>query len=316
MPAALANRYNVLDAPYVFEAAMALVSENRDDFLRRYKYDITPATDDRPYFWHFFTWRLLPDILVQRGPGSVPAVEWSFVILLATLLQAVVVSVVLMVLPLRGLRRYAVSRRERSRIGVYFAALGLAFLCIEIAFMQRFSLFLGHPLSAMAVVLGAFLVFAGLGSGYTAGVLRRAREAAPQHEGRLIAGAVVGIVMVALLYLGLLGPLLQRYLWLPEVVKVVLTLVLIAPLAFAMGMPLPLGLGRVGRQMPALIPWAWGVNGCASVMSAMLATILAIHYGFTIVVVFALALYTLAAALFRRSPTHPSIKLRLEQPQE
>jgi spermidine synthase len=302
MPGGLANRYNVLEEPYVFAGAMALVGEHRDDFLRRYKYNITPATDDKPYFWHFFTWRLLPDILARRGSGSVPPLEWGFMMLLATLLQAVVVSVTLIVLPLRRLRHPAVSRRERRRIGAYFAALGLAFLCIEIAFMQRFILFLGHPLLAMAVVLGAFLVFAGLGSGYAAGGPRSVQVAAQQDTGRHITRAVTGIVLIALLYLGLLGPLLQRYPGLPEVVKVVLTLALIAPLAFVMGMPLPLGLVRVGRQAPTLLPWAWGISGCTSVVSAVLATVLAIHYGFTAVVLVALGLYVFAAALFSSPP--------------
>jgi hypothetical protein len=182
-------------------------------------------------------------------------------------------------------------------MAVYFATLGLAFLCMEIAFMQRFILFLSHPLYAIAVVLCAFLVFAGLGSGYAARLTERAAATGQQPAGRPMVLAVVGIVVVALLYLLLLGPLLQWCLWLPGVAKIALTLVLIAPLAFCMGLPFPLGLARVAQQMPDMLPWAWGINGCTSVLSAILATILAMHYGFTGVVGLALVLYVLAAVV-------------------
>jgi hypothetical protein len=85
---------------------------------------------------------------------------------------------------------------------------------------------------------------------------------------------------------------------LPQPAKVAIAVALIAPLAFCMGMPFPLGLKRVSERAPRWVPWAWGINGCASVLSAILATLLAIHFGFTLVVALAMALYVLAAAAF------------------
>ena len=78
---------------------------------------------------------------------------------------------------------------------------------------------------------------------------------------------------------------------LPDALKILLSIALIAPLAFAMGMPFPLGLARTAEGAPSLVPWAWGVNGCASVVAAILATMLAIHLGFGVVVVLAVLLY-------------------------
>jgi len=86
---------------------------------------------------------------------------------------------------------------------------------------------------------------------------------------------------------------------LPLLAKAVLTIVLIAPLAFMMGLPFPLGLSRVSAEAPGLVPWAWAIHGCASVVGAVLAGILAMHFGFTAVVCSALMLYALAAAVFR-----------------
>jgi hypothetical protein len=176
----------------------------------------------------------------------------------------------------------------------------LAFLFIEIAFIQKFILFLSHPLYAVAVVLCAFLFFAGLGSGYSSQWAQRFQQFHEQKEGIPILLVVIGIVAIALSYMILLPPLFHRWMALPDVLKIPISIALIAPLAFCMGMPFPLGLSRVATAMPDFIPWAWGVNGCASVLSAILATILAIHFGFTLVIGMALLLYVLAAlALWR-----------------
>ena len=89
---------------------------------------------------------------------------------------------------------------------------------------------------------------------------------------------------------------------LPLAGKVAVSLLLIAPLAFAMGMPFPLGLSRLGEAQPGLIPWAWAINGCASMLGAVLATVLAIQFGFTVVILSAVGLYGIAATAFWRFP--------------
>ena len=122
----------------------------------------------------------------------------------------------------------------------------------------------------------------------------------------LIMLAAAAIVAVAGVYLVLLPPLFDWLQPLPQAVRIMVAVALIAPLAFFMGMPFPLGLGVVSERAPALVPWAWGINGCASVMSAVLATVLAIHIGFTGVVAAALLLYALAAAVFGSGRPNPA----------
>ena len=177
------------------------------------------------------------------------------------------------------------------RAGAYFFLLGLAFLLVEIAFIQKLTLFLGHPLYAVAVVLAGFLVFAGAGSGLSATLARKTGSRTA------IAVAVVGIVTVALAWLFLLPPLFDSWLALGDAARIALSLLLVAPLALFMGMPFPLGLARLADEMPGFVPWAWGLNGFASVLSAALATLLAIEFGFSAVVVLALLLYAGAAWL-------------------
>ncbi|TCU36013.1 SAM-dependent methyltransferase [Rhizobium azibense] len=288
------NQYNQLDREYLYEGALALLGPERTDFIERYKFDIAPATDDRPYFFDFFRWRALPELLTLRTQGGAAMLDWGYLILATTLVQATILSVVLILLPL-WLGRQALARGvPRLRFGLYFLALGLAFLFIEIAFIQRFVLFLGHPLYAVAVVLAGFLAFAGLGSAVAARWMALAGGGSPV---RGIALAVVVIACLCATYLLALPSVFERLLALTDAAKVSIALLMIAPLAVFMGMPFPLGLSHVGTCSQAFVPWAWGINGCASVLSAILAVLIATHIGFTGVVVIGTILYLVAPAL-------------------
>jgi len=296
MTAAEANRFNVLERPYLYEGAMAILGPERNDFLQRYKFNLRPATDDRPYFFHFFKWRTLPELLSLQARSGLGQLEWGYLILVATLIQAFLAGVVLILLPLwlgrQGTFSTAAGRSARWRVLGYFLAIGLAFLFLEIAFIQKFILFLSHPLYAVAVVLAAFLVFAGLGSGYSQRFeARRGHKAAGNV---VLVWAVVAIAMLAVIYLLVLPPLFRWALPWPDLIKISAAVLLVAPLAFCMGMPFPLGLARVSAATPGLVPWAWAINGCASVVSAVLATLLAVHIGFTGVVSVAVLLYGFA----------------------
>ncbi|NJD36590.1 MAG: SAM-dependent methyltransferase [Betaproteobacteria bacterium] len=288
--AAEANRFNVQQRDDFFAGTQALLGPARDDFLYRYKFDLTPTSDDRPYFFHFFKWRTLPELLDLRSRGGLPPLDWGYPVLIMGLLQAVVVSLLLILLPLAlaGTRRTfaAAPPALRHRVLVYFLALGLGFMAVEIPFLQRFSFFLSHPLYAAAVVLASFLVFAGLGARYSARLKHAARW------------PFAAIAAIALLYAVLLPPLLAALMGLAQAWKILLTILLVAPLAFCLGMPFPLGLAAVVGRAEPLVPWAWGINGFASVVATLLATLLAMHWGQSAVVTAAVLLYGIAAWQF------------------
>jgi len=291
MPESLANRYNVLPQAFLYHGTRALLSDTPERFLANYKFNIEPATDDRPYFAYFFKWRTLPEIVSLRGRGGTPLLESGYLVLVVTLIQAVLISVVLIVLPLW--KRIRAAGVRRGYMAGYFTALGLGFLFIEIAFIQKFILFLHHPVLAVAAVLSSFLVFAGLGS-YLAQRWRQRRRA--RH---LVIVAVSAVTILGLGYALVLPDLVFKPLiGAPMGIKLTLSLALIALLGIPMGMPFPLGVARLGDRAQSLIPAAWAINGCASVVSAVLATVLAIHFGFTVVVLLAVGLYLLAAATF------------------
>jgi spermidine synthase len=291
------NRYNQLAQPYFYDGIAALAGSGREDFIARYKFDLTPPTDDRPYFFHFFRWQSVPEILRLKERGGLPLLELGYPILLATLLQAVLASSVLILLPLwLGLRDKSgdIATGRKPAVFGYFALIGFAFIFVEIAFIQKYTLYLGHPLYAIAVVLSAFLLFAGLGSRSAPTLLARLPAKRLPQTG----WPVAGIALLVTLYL-LTSPLLMQHgLGLPDPVRVMLAVALIAPLAFLMGMPFPLGMTRLAANAPALLPWAWGINACATVVGAALAVLIALHFGFTGVAAFAVLLYLASALAF------------------
>ena len=231
--------------------------------------------------------------------------EWEYLLLWMSLAVALTVSLLLIALPLGPL-----YRTQHSQAGgttgqpvraAYFAALGLAFFFLEMAFIQKFVLFLNQPMIAMAVVVPSFLFFAGCGSGCAERLAERAAGSRRAWlRDRPVALAAGAIVIVSAVYLWLL-PLVFRLgaAW-PDALRITASILLIGGLAFWMGMPFPLGLKRLGNNRPDFVPYAWGVNGFFSVISSIAATILALHIGFRLVIVLALGLYLLAAACERR----------------
>ena len=145
-----ANRYNRLAKPTLYDAAVALLGPGRSTFLADYRFNIWPATDDRPFFFRFFKWSLLPQLMALHGQGGFVFVDAGYLVVVLALLQAIIASAILILLPLAWLRRGEERRAAPGpvRVAFYFLLIGLAFLFVEIAFIHRFSLFLGHPLAA------------------------------------------------------------------------------------------------------------------------------------------------------------------------
>ena len=151
--------------------------------------------------------------------------------------------------------------------------------------MQKFILFLHHPIHSIAATLTAFLIFAGLGSHSS---LRLSQN---NSRKKITTIAVLAIALISLSYLGLLESLFALLSSAPDSLKILLTIGFISPLAFFMGMPFPLAIATLSQYQESLVPWAFGINGCASVVSAVLATLLAIHFGFSTVIILAVMLY-------------------------
>ena len=272
-------------------------SEDPDRFRDEFLVDIDAPTDDRPYF--FFTGlNRLSDFGLYLDPAGTGLLGGTVVMLFWMGCGFAALIAALIVLPLLLRRRGdAVAPRSggapspRSGGGLvvaYFAALGVGYIAVQISFIQRFTMFLGHPVYAVSVVLLAFLLASGAGS---------------FCSDRLFASGKLGF---ARLSLGLLGLLLAYNAVLPPLfassalawpiaAKIALSIALIAVLAFPMGMFFPQGIRLVERISTDHVPWAWGANSAASVIGSIVALILAIHAGFAAVAVIGALVYVLVA---------------------
>ncbi|MFZ2405840.1 MAG: SAM-dependent methyltransferase, partial [Methylobacter sp.] len=289
-----ANRFNVQQQPYLYQAAAALLGDRSQAFIDAYKFNIEPATDNQPYLFHFFKWRTLPEILSLLGTGGSFLLESGYLLLIAALVQAVIASLLLIALPLwlwKSKLGIEPDSKNHLHLLVYFFSLGLAFLFIEIAFIQKFILILHHPLYAITVVLSTFLLSAGAGSYFSAKL-----SCSPEKYAFMLPMAAIALLSIvySLGFEAIAGFLLKT----GSLSRYLLSIVLIAPLGFCMGMPFPMALAKISQTAPALIPWAWGINGCASVISAILATLIAMQFGFTVLIFLAVVLYGVAAWCF------------------
>ncbi len=293
MRAVEANRFNQLGEAYFHDAAKALLSDERDNFIQRYKFDIRPASDDRPYFSNFFRLAHVAEILALKDRGGMGLLDLGYLVVWATLFQALLLSALLIVLPLvvffRGDEREKRDRRATAAALAYFLSVGFGFIFIEITLIEKFLLFLNHPLYAVAVVLAGILVFAGLGSRFVE------RAAGRPAKWRILL-PVLAIVLIGGAYLELLPRLSGTLVMLSDELSISSALLLAAPLAFFMGMPFPVAIEALSRKDAALIPWAWGANGCASVVGAVLAVLIASSHGGSMVIAIGLALYLVAGA--------------------
>lgn len=252
--------------------------------------DISPTYDNNPFFFNTLRPSRLADVML--GAREWRKTNLGTVVLLVLLLLTLVMVVLFMLGPLVLAGGRAMSRDTRGKLLPvnYFACLGLGFILIEIALVQKLILLLGHPVYALAVVLLTVLAFGGLGSLTTARVGdAELRQALLRRLGLLITVAVVAVAT--------LSPVIQAAVHLPRGARIALTVVLVAPLATLMGMPMPLGIRRLERSQPQILPWAWGVNGAASVLGSALALVIALLSGFNQALLVGVAAYLGALAI-------------------
>ncbi len=266
-------------------------------FAARYPYDVSPVTDNAPFF--FFTLKLdqiLHPKALQQG------MDWKNNLGVAVLGMVLAISLlavlVFLVLPLTMGAR---GRQSRPLRLLYFIAVGLGYILVEIAFIQRFVLFLGHPVYALTVVVFLLLLSSGAGSMVSRWWLA---ETSQVWLPLVLIGAAL------LLYVGVLPGLLGRLVGLPFMAKLLVSGGLLVPLGFAMGMPFPTGLralaGAGGSELPAtqpdqargnMVEWAWAMNAASSVLGSVLAIIIAIQFGLNVTLGAGAAAYLVALLL-------------------
>jgi hypothetical protein len=282
-------------------------STSRAAFIANYPYNISPVSDNAPFF--FFTVRLKDMLTTRKGHGIDWKVNLGVVVLLMVFVISVVAVLAFLIIPLLlttrnsepGTRNFALGTSHLALL-FYFIAIGLGYILAEIAFIQRFVLFLGHPTYALTVVIFLMLLASGAGS-------LLSRRWLPRTSNVWLP-LTLTIILLSL-YVFALPPLLRNLVGLPFALKLLVAAVVLIPLGLAMGMPFPTGLRALAEahQQDNTIEWAWALNAASSVLGSVLAMLIAIQWGLAVTLACGAVAYfaalTLSRTLTQRGALNP-----------
>ena len=265
-----------------------ILTSDKQRFIDEYHFDISPTSDDRPYFFNFYRWRN-PFATRSEVLDNPSIAQGNPFLILSQLALAVLLSVVLIVLPL--LRLGKTHRQGVVRYLIYFSGMGLGFIAIEMAVMQKLILFLGHPLYSITVTLFTILVFSGLGSLLVAGRI--------STTSRRIWLVPIGIFVCIGVLVTLSPSLFAALIHLPLAARITIIVGLLALLSMLLGVPFAFGVRVLNERRRDIIPWAWAVNGCLSVVGSVLTVVVSMNLGFEAVLWGAGVIYLIAFAALR-----------------
>jgi len=291
-----ANRFNIIENAPHFNMCRDILRAGENAVFSHYIFDIRPASDDRPYFSHFFKWAALPELLKKTGQNVAVQIGWGYMFLLITLLQAVPLGATLILVPLvlSGRKREMTRppRALRWRTYAFFSAIGSGFMLLEIAVIQQFARFMRDPIHALGLALVIFLFGSGMGAFVSSHrTMRRHIVFAPI----VVLSATHMLLWLASVRYG------ARTLFYADVIVA-------AAMAFFMGSPFPQAIRALRTHAPSIIPWAWGINGFVSVLAALVAGLISISTGLTILCAAGGFSYLLAALFFPYFPVTAGIR--------
>ena len=268
------------------------------DAIAAHPLNIAAPTDDTPFFFHMLRLRDVFNTARWHDQGIVRFNMTAVGILGVLMVTVTILTAACIVLPL------AVARSNRLRQGyggpaaiaphlLYFGAIGLGFMLVEISQVQRLAIFLGHPVYSLSVVLFSLLLSSGIGSLATARVQDR-----PQSSTRILL-----LLVVVLVAFGGITPLVIRYFDAASIAtRIAVSVGILLPIGFLMGMAFPIGMRRALSEAPSIAPWLWGVNGAASVCASVLVVVIALGAGISAAFWVGAGCYLIAFAAIVRSP--------------
>lgn len=268
------NLYGRFQKDYYYEWTQAMLKD-KATFYKDYIYNVRPVYDDKPFYFNFFQWKTLSQLQKYADQRQFLFLEPGF-LLLFLLAQALALALVLIVGPLF----FHTRRMVRKLPLIYFFCLGMAYFFIEIFFIQKMVFFFGQVIIASSAVIFGLLLFSGLGALY-----------ADRLHIKKLPLVILAIFLMTTLYSLFLPRFLENFLVYSHMMKIIFLYVFIAPLGFFMGMPFPMGIKALYQD---IIPWAWAINGIASVLSTILAIFLALSFGYLFILSLSGAIYLLS----------------------
>ncbi|NWG75026.1 MAG: hypothetical protein HXY24_10530, partial [Rubrivivax sp.] len=283
-----ANHFHLLYNPYEPQGTVYDNYLNAPDpraFEANYPFNISPTTDDNPFFYNYFKWSNLQ--IIRNNSGDINTrLPIGNLILITVLSFSSLTAIIFIVIPLWRHKRSGLKTPYALPVLAYFSILGLGYIFVEIVLIQHFTLFIGYPTRAITTTIFSMLFFSAIGS-----LLGQKICSTPQRLQMIL----MVLTVLIFVYIVALPPLFQSLLRLPDLGRMVLSIVFMAPLALLMGMPFPTGLRQLGVRAPSLIPWAWGMNGVFSVLGSVLVILVSMQTSFTLALASAALFYGIAA---------------------
>ncbi|MFL6417188.1 MAG: hypothetical protein ACJ74Y_16120 [Bryobacteraceae bacterium] len=252
-----------------------LLASDVKRFYQNYPFDVRPVSDDRPFFFYTVQPRDLWGFIFNASRATADyKVNSALPVLFALIGISLLATGVIVCLPPLFLKQQVPRSRESLIALLFFLFIGAGYILVQVSLIQKFVLFLGHPTYALTVVIFSMLLSSGLGSYFS-------KRLVQLQVSRLSFALVLVTAAVSALSL-VVTPIADREVTLPFALKVLITVSLIAPVGFVMGMPFPTGLGLLKQVLPSVVRWAWAVNAAASVLGSAAAMFLAIYLGLSI----------------------------------
>ena len=272
-----------------------LLTSNLPHFFASYPFDVRPVSDDRPFFFYTVQPRDLWSFVFHASHATADyKINSALPVLFGSLGISILATLIIMCLPPLLLR----DRLPRSASSIsallFFLFIGAGYILIQVALIQKFVLFLGHPTYALTVIIFSMLLSSGIGS-------FASRKLVRGDLSRLVVALLLVVAGITVLSF-VVTPVAEGGVTLPFPVKVLISVGLISPVGFIMGMPFPSGLTLLERVMPTGVRWAWAVNAAASVLGSAAAMFLAIYLGLSTTLLIGGSLYACALLSLLLSP--------------
>jgi len=287
------NRFNIFDAPYHYHEINRLAESYRlgteKTYFENYPMDVFPQTDNRPFPYRFLKWSRLKALYKMTGSRFYSLFMSGEIVVSVVLIEAIGISILLLILPffttLKETRKFYFSHM------LYFLAVGSGFMFIELYFIKEYIFIFADPVISLTVVITGLLVFSAFG-GYCS------QRISAKYFPISIAALILTLVCMFFIF----NPMMHSVIQLNPSLRYPLSLLLLLPPGFLIGLPFPLGM-RYILNLPAQRAYAWTINGCASVLASIASAQIALGLGISAIMIFAISAYVLAfiALCFKRN---------------
>ena len=271
---------------YQFFLNLKNVSAERS-FIKRYPLNISPVEDDRPFFFRYTKWEHLNPNFRVFNFTIIPIFEYNIILLLLILTFLCWICIQL---PIKHLLKLNFNIKGLSRYVFIFSFLGLGYFFIEIAFMQKLGLFLGHPNLAISIVLSSLLLSTGIGSMYSKNIIHRVKK---------IKYISYCLCLLILAEYHFILPHLNQLIYMNLLIKGVIALIVLFPIGAILGVFMPTAIDQLKRISPKYVPWGWGINGVFSVIAPIIAIAISVTFGISLLLLCAIPLYLTVGFLLK-----------------